>query len=79
MSAKAEALARARAVFPGAREKRSCWSCVFQRKAGSETLFGKCAYFERLGKPQRDIPEAVVDDGCKFWTARPIEDLREGE
>lgn len=48
----------------------SCWTCRYQQLAGG-TLFGMCVYFERLGRPAREIPAAVVDRGCKFQKDRP--------
>ncbi len=29
-------------------------------------LFGYCVYFERIGKQAKEIPQEIVDVGCKF-------------
>lgn len=47
-----------------------CWTCRSQELAGPAFL-GVCRYFERLGRPPREIPPDVVDVGCKFYEARP--------
>lgn len=51
-------------------EDRSCWSCVF-RQAGGMTLLGFCKWFERAGKPAKEVPPELVDAGCKFWQWKP--------
>lgn len=48
----------------------SCWTCLFQEKTG-RTLFGVCLYFTRVGQLPRDIPEYVVDKGCRFKKDKP--------
>jgi len=42
----------------------SCWTCTY-RQAGGDTFLGICRWFERIGKPAKEIPAAIVDDGCK--------------
>ena len=46
-----------------------CWTCRHQELKGP-VLLGICRYFERLGRPPREIPADVVDKGCKFYEAK---------
>lgn len=50
----------------GIPEKKSCWTCKYQQIAGNN-FFGTCTYFSKIGRPNKDIPRNIVDEGCKFW------------
>lgn len=52
----------------------SCWNCA-HRQAGGITFLGLCRYFERSGKPAKEIPSSVVDAGCRFFAALPEPEL----
>ncbi len=49
--------------------QQSCWSCDYQQIGGNSFL-GVCTFFSRVGKPNKEIPANVVDDGCKHWAPR---------
>lgn len=55
---------------------RACWTCDFQ-KIGGVTFLGDCRWFAvHRGQPEKPIPPAVVDVGCKFWAARQAKAAR---
>lgn len=62
---------------------RVCWTCDFQKIGGHLTFLGFCKWFFVMkGQPEKAIPPAVVDVGCKFWTTRQAKgdsDERTGE
>jgi len=50
-------------------EKKACWNCKFQQIGGGIFL-GVCTYFGSIGKENKDIPDSLVDKGCKFWSEK---------
>ncbi len=45
----------------------ACWDCYFRRDF-ENTFLGICTWFEAHGKgPNKDIPPALVEKGCKHW------------
>lgn len=56
----------------------SCWTCLHQ-KAGGLTFLGVCVYFEKVGRPPKEIPPNVVDVGCKFHKERPPKQKQQEE
>ena len=45
--------------------KRACWSCRYQLN-DEATLFGVCTWFAHHRRKNKDIPQHIVDVGCKF-------------
>ncbi len=60
-------------------QDKSCWTCGFQKKGGPNTFLGICLYFEVQGKESKQIPENVVDIGCKFWKQKETDNERTGQ
>ena len=50
-------------------EGKSCWNCDYQQ-IGGNTFLGLCTYFTTVGKENKEIPTAIVDQGCKYWKAK---------
>lgn len=48
---------------------KSCWECKYQQKGGN-TLLGFCLYFELIGQEKKEIPQDIVDKGCKKWVSK---------
>jgi len=45
---------------------RSCWDCLYQEHEGI-TFLGYCTYFLKLNKEKKEIPNHIIDKGCKFY------------
>ncbi len=52
---------------------RNCWDCDYQQ-IGGETFLGMCTYFSAIGKPNKEIPPQIVDEGCKHWRPKETAD-----
>ena len=60
---------------------KNCWNCGF-KKVKQLTLFGVCTYFDAYNLPHKEIPQEIVDIGCKHWIhliARKIIDTFDGK
>jgi len=57
--------------------EKSCWTCKYQQLAGN-TFFGICTYFSTIGRPNKEIPRDIVDEGCKFWISNSKAGTDEG-
>lgn len=51
-----------------------CHSCQLRQTIASPTPNGRCLWFLRKLQPARDIPDDVVNVGCKSW--RPQNGLK---
>tara|TARA_Y100000310_G_scaffold203710_1_gene203980 strand:+ start:4355 stop:4576 length:222 start_codon:yes stop_codon:yes gene_type:complete len=47
----------------------NCWSCSY-KKEKQISLFGVCLYFLQIGKEAKEIPDNIVDVGCKHYVER---------
>ena len=62
----------------------TCWTCQYQKNGGL-TFLGVCSYFSKVRKEEdKEIPSAVVDNGCKNYVPRDygeltIEDIERGQ
>lgn len=45
--------------------ERACWSCRYQLN-DEATLFGVCSWFAHHRRKNKEIPQHIVDVGCKF-------------
>lgn len=45
---------------------KSCWNCALHQ-AGGINLLGVCKYFETIGKEKKDIPQNIIDVGCRYF------------
>jgi hypothetical protein len=49
----------------GASKEASCWNCYY-RKEKQMSLFGECMYFVKIGEKPKEIPDDIVNKGCKY-------------
>lgn len=46
---------------------KSCWTCEWKR-LGGPVFLPVCWWFVEKYGVVKEVPAAVVDKGCKFWT-----------
>ena len=44
----------------------SCWNCYY-KKNKQMSVFGECAYFNKLGRQPKEIPSDIANKGCQFF------------
>tara|TARA_R100001594_G_C4045813_1_gene264097 strand:- start:1961 stop:2191 length:231 start_codon:yes stop_codon:yes gene_type:complete len=49
------------------KELNNCWDCLYHKKGGIN-LLGSCKwYFYYKKRESLEIPNTIIDKGCKFW------------
>jgi hypothetical protein len=50
-------------------KNNNCWNCTYHKKGGIN-LLGKCNWWFLYKRQEpKEIPNTIIDKGCKFWVS----------